>query len=117
MTTRALIMNFGKEEPKCELQGRKIDGTFQQVDERELGASAFIPFTLFKLQHLLVIGPATVCVANDGHGARLKVETQSRDERGRFQQELHAQIIEPGTHCIFSISKGQQLQVHERAAT
>ncbi len=116
MTMNALILNFGESAPKIELQGRTVQGHFQQVDERTLEKSKMTEVTLFVGQQALVVGPATVAIVNYRCPSEmeLKVETQGRDDAGRFVTELHARKLQMGEHWVFSVARGQQLQLHER---
>lgn len=121
MTTRALIMNVTPPETeptRVELQTRDIDGKFRQADERLLAWGTMTSFQLYRLQHALVIGPARVRVANDGMRDHLKVEIQRRDPSGRFEEDhvSGAVTIPPMHHAEFEILRGEQLQIHERAA-
>lgn len=113
MTTRVLVANMGSEAFRAELQGRDHGGKIFQVDERTLSQSGFQPFTIYRLQHVLVVGPATVAVLNDGpgtHGA-VKLEKQVREE-GKFAAGDEV-LIANGAFHVVRLEKGEQLMVLE----
>ncbi len=116
MTIEVAVLNFGDGTPKVEKLGR-VDGKFHAEAEWELAKSRGMKtMTYDKGPMLLVIGPATVCVAHlsGASDQGLKCETQGRDEEGRFTGELNGRVLTPGEHWVFVVTKGQQLQLHEK---
>jgi hypothetical protein len=115
MTTRVLVANMGSEAFRAELQGRDHGGKIFQVDERTISQSGFQAFTIYRLQHVLVVGPATVQVMHDGPGTHdaVKLEKQVRGEGGQFAAGEEVMIAQGGLHVV-RLEKGEQLMVLEQ---
>jgi hypothetical protein len=114
MTTRVLIANMGPEAYRAELQGRDHGGKIFQVDERSISPSGFQAFTIYRMQHVLVVGPATVAVLHDGPGTHdtVKLEKQVRVE-GRFAAGDEIALGHQAMHVV-RLEKGEQLMVLEQ---
>lgn len=116
MTTRVQLANIGPEAFRAELQGRDHGGKIFQVDERTISPSGFQAFTIYRMQHVLAVGPATIAVLHDGPGMHdsVKLEKQVR-EQGRYKAD-EEHILAHGALHVVRLEKGEQLMVLEQRA-
>lgn len=117
MTMYARVLNFS-DSAKVQVMGRGLAGKFQEVSEKTLEINEVTTALLYKGQYVFIPGPTTVAIQRDGGGADvvLKVEVQERDDDGRFVREVEEKAVVVGNQrfWVFSIRKGQQLQIHEK---
>lgn len=113
MTIRVLVSNMGEDGFVAELQGRSHDGKIFPVSEGAVNQGEFQAFTIYRLQHVMVKGPGTVMVTNDGPGShtQVKLEHQGR-EHGQFSAKGE-QLVDWLHFGIARLEKGEQLLVME----